>query len=194
VSHAHELHRLTAGLFRVLRQLLLEAYRVAVGRGAKAVTMDDVRQAYRSGAFSSHRKDVEDLASLAVSGLIAQQRADLVCPFAPVKGLQRPIPYGQAPGNAEAGTSPPVAMLESTLSADAQKTLRVLRQAADHPLSPNDAAKVTPLPRRSTVSAQSLREGAELLRGTLAKPKQSSTKRSPPSCEQATGQDRVEPD
>ena len=191
-AHAHELHRLTAGLFRVLRQLLLEAYRVAVGRSAKAVTMDDVRQAYRSGAFSSHRKDVEDLASLAVSGLIAQQRADLVCPFAPARRLQRPIPSGRATGNVEAGTVPPVAMLESTLSADAQKTLRVLRQAADNPLRPNDAAKVTPLSRRSAVSAQTLREGAELLRGTLAKPKSSSNKRSPPSSEHATGKDRAD--
>lgn len=191
-AHAHELHRLTAGLFRILRQLLLEAYRVAVGRSARAVTMDDVRQAYRSAAFSSHRKDVEDLASLAVSGLIAQQRADLVCPFAPVRGLQRPMLHGRVAGNVETGTIPPVAMLESTLSIDAQKTLRVLRQAADHPLRPNDAAKVTPLPRRSSISAQTLREGAELLRGTLAKPKPSSAKRSSPSSEPPTGRDRVE--
>ena len=156
------------------------------------MTVDDVRQAYRSAAFSSHRKDVEDLASLAVSGLIAQQRADLVCPFTPAKGLQRPISHGRAIGNVETDTIPPAAMLESTLSIDAKKTLRVLRQSADQPLPPNDAAKVTPLPRRSTISAQTLREGAELLRSTLAKPKLSSTKRSPPSSEHATGQDRVE--
>lgn len=191
-AHAQELHRLTAGLFRILRQLLLEAYRVAVARGAQAVTMDDVRRAYRSGAFSSHRKDVEDLASLAVSGLLAHQRADLVCPFAPVQALQRTSHDGRATANAEAGTVPPVAMLESTLSVDAQKTLRVLRQAADNPLQPTDAAKVTPLPRRSSVSAQSLRDGAQLLRGTLVKPKPPSATRSSPSSEQATGQDCAE--
>lgn len=167
--HAHELHRLTGGLFRALRQLLLQAYRVAVELGHPFVTMEEVRLAYRSGQFSSHRRDVEDLASLAVSSLIAERRPDLVCPLAPVRGATLKVTSSDRATSPVARIDPPMAMLESTVSLGAQQTLKTLRQAANRPPEQRIDATVTRLPRRIPVSAQSLHDGAQLLKQALLK-------------------------
>lgn len=183
---AHELHRLTAGLFRALRQLLLQAYRLSVEAGRQFVTMDDVRQAYRSGQFSTHRRDVEDLASLPVSRLIQERRPDLVCPFPSIQGgLSR-----AASVNAVSSTAPsvdlPVALLESTISVGAQATLKEIRKVAGQPKNEGKAT-VVKLPRRTPVSAQSLLDGAQLLRGTLGKSTKATKEKISPSTEPVEG-------
>lgn len=167
--HAHELHRLTGGLFRVLRQLLLQAYRVTVEQGRTLVTMEEVRLAYRSGQFSSHRRDVEDLASLAVSSLISERRPDLVCPLGPVRGATLKAVSSDCATGPVARIDSPMAMLESTVSLSAQQTLKTLRQAANRPPEQRINATVTRLPRRIPVSAQSLHDGAQLLKQAMSK-------------------------
>lgn len=163
-SEAQELHRLSGGLFRALRQLLLFAYRISKDRERAAVTMDEVRLAYRSAQYSSHRHDVEDLTALSISSLTGERRPDLVCPFesvpgAPMKSVLRSPPRINAP----------MAMVESTLSVGAQAALKELRKAAATSQTDKAKATVTPIPRRAPLSAQTLLEGAKLLRDSSLK-------------------------
>jgi len=180
-ANAQELHRLTAGLFRKLRLLLLAAYRIAVDRETSFVTMEEVRLAYRSSHYSVHRKDVEDLASLAVSDLLAERRQDLVCPFKSVGNARSRTSSTSSSVSPIVRIDSPTAMLESTISKDAQATLKALRREANQPPEQRKQASVTRLPRRTPVSAESLHDGAQLLRGVLAKSPSSSSKSLPPS-------------
>lgn len=169
-TNALELHRYTAGLFRALRQLLLQAYREARALDRHEVTMEDVRRAYRSRTYSSHRKDVEDLASLAVSSLMEEKRPDLVCPFTELRTATRAAANSlpqQWPKPVLSAVDAPAAMIESTISAAAKAALRDLRRTANLPPDERITAKVTRLPKRTPVSAQSLLHGAQVLRDTL---------------------------
>jgi len=173
VTHALELHRYTAGLFRALRQLLLQAYREARVLGRHDVTMEDIRRAYRSRTYSSHRRDVEDLASLAVSSLMEGKRPDLVCPFAELRTAMRAAANSspqQLPKPVLSVLDAPAAMIESTISAGAKTTLRDLRRVANLPPDERITAKVTRLPKRPPVTAQSLLQGAQVLRDVLKSP------------------------
>lgn len=166
--HARDLHRYTAGLFRALRELLKQAYREAREQGRDIVGLDDVRSAYRSRSYSSHRKDVEDLASLAVSNSIAEKRPDLVCPFAEVQLGGRTSATNLAFSQRTApAVLPSAALIESSISREAKVTLRDLRRAADLPPEERTTAKVTRLARRPQVSAQTLSQGAQALRDAL---------------------------
>lgn len=178
-SHAQELHRLTAGLFRALRNLLLQAYREALRLGKSFVTMDEVRLAYRSRTFSIHRKDIEDLTSLSISNLMEKTRPDLTCAFSELikSPTSRPVTKIVSDGSALhllPGFSASSALVESTMSVEAKATLHTLRQASQLPVERRVNAKVSRLPKRSPLSAQSLLEGAQLLRDTQSKPKSSS--------------------
>lgn len=190
-ANAQELHRLTAGLFRKLRLLLLAAYRLAVDRGISFVTMEEVRLAYRSSHYSVHRKDVEDLASLAVSDLLAERRQDLVCPFISLETPRSRTSSAPSVLSPIVRIDSPTAMLESTISKEAQATLKALRREANQPPEQRKQASVTRLPRRTPVSAESLHDGALLLRGVLAKSSSSSSKFQPPS-DGRPGQDDAE--
>lgn len=75
-----EIHRLTAGLKRLVIALIVTAYRAARALGQKQVYMADLRNAYKSLAYTVYREDVEALTRLAVQGR-APGRKDLVCPF-----------------------------------------------------------------------------------------------------------------
>lgn len=169
--HAQELHRYTAGLFRALRQLLLQAYREARAQGRHTVTLEDVKLAYRSRTYSSHRKDVEDLASLAISSLMAEKRPDLVCPFTEVQvaGRTRAVKPAllQQPPQLLPSLDAPAALIESTISANAKAQLRDLRRAANRPAEERTTATVTRLAKRPPVSAQTLLQGAQVLRDAL---------------------------
>ncbi|UNV90453.1 MULTISPECIES: AAA family ATPase [unclassified Comamonas] len=171
-ADALELHRYTAGLFRALRHLLLQSYKEARTEGKLHVTIDDVRRSYKSSAYSSHRKDVEDLNSLSVSDYLLEKRSDLVCPFMEL----RPHTISKTKATASHLSSArtpwpeldiPSAMVESTLSSGARKKLKALRSTTDQPSSEPSSATVIRLPRREPVSAQSLLQGAQTLREAL---------------------------
>lgn len=70
---------LTAGIMRLLSQLLVLAYRQARRRGQRSATMDDLSRAYHSAEFSSNREDVEYLFVYGQNG--SDRRKDLCCPF-----------------------------------------------------------------------------------------------------------------
>lgn len=173
------LHRYTAGLFRALRQLLLQAYREARGQNKHQVTLEEVKLAYRSRIYSSHRKDVEDLASLAVSGLMAEKRPDLVCPFTEIQVAARASTVKLTLAQQQRNVSswdPPSVLIESTISAHATAALRDLRRATDRPPEGPTSATVTRLPKRDPVSAQSLLQGAQVLRDVLTQPRAATKK------------------
>ncbi len=180
LSHAQELHRLTAGLFRALRNLLVQAYREASLLGKSYVTIDEVRLAYRSTAYSIQRKDIEDLVSLSISNLMEKTRPDLTCPFSELIKLPaskvgtKIVSNGIQPQSYPSSFSPACALVESTLSKGAKATLQTLREASQLPKEERINAKVSRLPKRSPPSAQSLLEGAQLLRKVESKPKSSS--------------------
>ncbi|NTV94162.1 MAG: hypothetical protein HGA75_01950 [Thiobacillus sp.] len=180
--HALELHRYTGGLFRALRKLLLQAYREARAHDRHEVSQEDIKLAYRSREYSSHRKDVEDLASLAVSPQMAEKRPDLVCPFTEVhvggtRGAVKPVLSRQQqpvpPLDAAA------LLIESTISTAAKARLRELRRAANAPPDERMTATVTRLPKRVQVSAQSLLQGAQVLRDVIKKPRSAAGQPSP---------------
>ncbi|WP_047238330.1 ATP-binding protein [Chromobacterium subtsugae] len=166
-SYAPLLHRYTAGLYRALRRLLLQAYREARGQGSHVVTPANIKRAYGSRAYSSHRKDVEDLASLAVSSLMAAKRPDSVCPFIEVpiaSKVVKPAFSKQQPPLSPSGVE---ALIESTISVGAKATLRDLREVANLPPDDRVTAAITRLPKRPPISAESLHQGAQVLRDVL---------------------------
>ena len=177
--HAQELHRLTAGLFRALRNLLVQAYREAIQLGKSFVTIDEVRLAYRSTTYSTQRKDIEDLISLSISNLMEKKRPDLTCPFGdvikpPASAVGRIVISKDFEPQSPSSFNPASALVESTLSKGAKATLQSLREASQLPKEKRINAKVSHLPKRSPPSAQSLLEGAQLLRNVESKPKSSS--------------------
>lgn len=175
--HAEVLHQYSAGLFRALRQLLLQVYREARERGKHIVTLEDIKFAYCSRAYSSHRRDVEDLKSLAFSSPMSEKRPDLVCPFGEIKRTEpRKLVQPRSPLQAQRIPSDaPTTMLESTLSVEARVTLRDLRRAATRPPEERTTATVTRLVKATPVSAHTLRQGTQILRDVLKRPA-SSTK------------------
>ncbi|NMM14162.1 MAG: AAA family ATPase [Rhodoferax sp.] len=169
-----ELGRLTGGISRLLRLLVVEAFRVACRGGVKRlVRLEEIVIAYKSVAFSVQRADVEAMASLAVSSLLRRQRRDLVCPFgssdtrlalssvtdAPVLGTREP-------------TAAVRAMVESTLTPGARATLKDLRQAThDAHVAQRPKATVTKLPMKKKITTDALYAGAKVLRDMTSKVK-----------------------
>lgn len=187
-SHAAVMHRYTAGLFRALRQLLLQAYREARAQGKHVVTLEEINLAYGSRAYNSHRQDVEDLASLAISGRMAEKRPDLVCPFSEVR-IAGKVVKPTAPQQSQPLLFPrdiPAALIESSMSARAKATLHDLREAVNRPPEEWTTAVVTRLPKRTPVTAQTLHLGAQVLRDVL-KPSHSVAKQ--PRVPQDSGDD-----
>lgn len=169
-----ELHRYTGGLYRLLRVLLVAAYRDVRDQGRFDVTMQDVRRAYRSRSFSIYRRNVEALASLAVSRTMEESRPDLVCPFEDLDppAWRRPAP---PPRTAATQASPPAvsapeALIQSTLSVAARAALKQLRDSAvaaeDSVPAPTPKAKRA---RTVPVTAEALLRGDQLLRSTSPK-------------------------
>lgn len=187
-GHAQVLHWYTAGLYRALRRLLRQAYREARGQGKHVVTLEEVKLAYGSRAYSSQRKDVEDLASLAVSSRMAEKRPDLVCPFSEVRIAGKVVKptAPQQPQPLLPQRDVPDALIESSISAGAKATLRDLRDVANLPSEERTTAAVTRLPKRAPISAQTLHMGAQVLRDVL-KPSHSVTKQ--PQAPRESGDD-----
>lgn len=80
-NHAHEIHNFTYGINRKSAILLTHAWQISRERGSSIITMDDVRRAYQSDKFSSHRVEVEILKSQSIGRRMV--REDLWCDFAP---------------------------------------------------------------------------------------------------------------
>lgn len=164
--HAAELHRLTGGILRLLRLLLLSACRLVWSKVVdRAVTMADVRAAYHSGYFSSQREDVEALRSLPFNQRLRERRKDLVCPFPDMSDLKTPNTGSPKTSSHPPTPSPAVMhMMESAISATGRQVLKELRAAAERSgAGDNQPAKVARLRGRTKVTAEALLAGAKLL-------------------------------
>jgi hypothetical protein len=163
VEYADLLHQYTAGLFRALKRLLILAYGIARTNGIHVVTVDDVKAAYRSREYCSYRRDVEDVISLGISNFLEERRPDLLCPFSEIP-FETHFKSTNIPSIESALREMPAALLESALSPAARATVRELRKAANQTEDQRIEATITPLPKRQSVSAQTLHAGAQLLR------------------------------
>lgn len=171
---ADELHLYTRGIFRVLRDLLVQSYALAREDGANVVTMQTIRRAYKGQPFASHRRDVEDLASISASGWKSDTRLDLVCPL--VDDIAR-APARRITTSGQIA-SPPLgiaaSMLESTLSQESKKLLGDIRKQAstlaqdEKPIEPV-ASKVTKLPRPKISTEEALMAGAKRFQEEMKK-------------------------
>jgi hypothetical protein len=79
-KEAETIHRYTGGLMRMLRELLVIAYRVACQNGDKSVKPAHLKQAYCSLEYGINRQDVEVMTEQLISGRPGN-RLDLWCPF-----------------------------------------------------------------------------------------------------------------
>jgi energy-coupling factor transporter ATP-binding protein EcfA2 len=87
-----ELHAFTAGIKRSLIALFATAYRLARARSSDHFGMTEVRQAYASPEYSTHRTDAEQLIQLALGSLRGRRAGlDLVCPFPGQQPQQRVV-------------------------------------------------------------------------------------------------------
>lgn len=78
---AAELYRSTFGIKRLAVQLLKLAYIECRNGGREYVTLSDISRAYRSSAYSSNSRDVEELQLQALQGRSTSSHLDLRCPF-----------------------------------------------------------------------------------------------------------------
>lgn len=88
-NHAHDIHNYTYGINRKSAILLTHGWRISRERGSSILTMDDVRSAYKSDRFRSHRDEVEILKRQ--SNNRRMEREDLWCGFAPPPSLPPPL-------------------------------------------------------------------------------------------------------
>jgi hypothetical protein len=172
-----ELHRLTAGLPRLLKELLILVYRKGrTGSPAPTVTVKDVLRASASTEYAASLKDVEDIAAIelaAPSAAIRTARRDLVSPFEIQErasgrgsiGDKKPMSQPAAPA---------AALVLSTLTPGARATLGELRKAASESASlPTEAAQVLSMAgrfRANQPSAEELLAGADLVQARLRRP------------------------
>ena len=174
---AAELNRLTAGIPRLLRLLFVIAFRVACNLGStRVVSMTEINIAYKSTAFSIQRADVEALASLAISRLLAPKKTDLVCPF----DVPRPMRSARNQG-AKSDSTSTVAntkimqaahaspnyqavthLRESALNAGSRALLKDIR--GDGEAKKLAASSGKPKIKKVKVTAESLYAGAQALR------------------------------
>lgn len=77
---AVELYRSTFGIKRLVVQLLKLAYIECRAAGRHRIEVDDLHTAYRSSAYTSNARDVEDL-QLETISRGSSKRLDLRCPF-----------------------------------------------------------------------------------------------------------------
>ena len=150
-SWTGELHRLTGGVKRILRQLLvLSLKRVHSRTRDRVVTLEDLRDAYRSAEFTANRDDVEGSALLQTSASRSGRHLDLVCPFADVL----PVSTRLKPASVASDRSFRVAdaVLQGALTKPERLAAAALQRAADVRQSegdPKDSGTVTPLRKRS---------------------------------------------
>lgn len=69
----------TAGLKRLLVQLITTSYLTSRERGSTSVTWADIERTYRSASYQANREDVEALIANSIQGGLLRQ--DLKCPF-----------------------------------------------------------------------------------------------------------------
>lgn len=78
---ADDLYRWTAGLSRLLRQLMYSALQLVANEKKPRVTKAVLKQAFFSKNFTSNRNDVEDIIRIAVEPTYGKKHLDICSPF-----------------------------------------------------------------------------------------------------------------
>lgn len=81
IEFASELYRFTFGIKRLAVQLLKLAYLECRAVGRKQIELDDLLQAYRSSAYTSSAREVEELNLQVIKYGSSKAHKDLQCPF-----------------------------------------------------------------------------------------------------------------
>lgn len=173
-----ELHRLTAGLPRMLRQLLLCAYRYTAKAYEGSVNMSAIREAYRSQAFSTQRANVEALVSLSVSKSKHNNRSDLICPFDGNNFSERPgVAAAETQGDVSSTMDPyervvtPAVQyqLESTLPPEVRRTLKTIRNISKPaPADTKKSGSVHPIRKKKQTETDGLYQGLDAFREEIS--------------------------
>ncbi|HJV87903.1 MAG TPA: hypothetical protein VJ698_20705 [Noviherbaspirillum sp.] len=148
---AEPLHRYSAGLKRLVVDLLLFSYRMLRNENKKKVDIEDIRRAYLSSEFSSQRDDVEAMAAGAITGVYA--RSDLQCPFELPKAAQATF---AARMQKQRDTDIATASIEASLTPKERDGLRIARERAQIGGMQPKSAKVLKMPRRGKRTAEEL--------------------------------------
>ncbi len=167
VRDAATLHAYSGGLRRLLRQLFVKTLQYENPSCDGRITMARIGELYASHHYVNQRMDVEAMASLSMSPLLAASRRDLVCPF----GDQADKHTSKRQRTTQTVTTPTRAalhMLESTLSPTARDTLKDLRAGGQAVADKTRAkASVQPLRRKGAVTADDLLAGAKAVRAMI---------------------------
>ena len=163
--NGRDIHRYTAGIKRLVVELLALAYRHARAEGRPIASMSDVRKAYADARYAGNRDDVEELARIKLNPLNhGSKRGDLICPF-PEPALPSNVVVldpGVQARQREIGD----ALL---LAAATPKEVEAHQQVADHAdVVPLKKSAVRPMPRRAR-TVQDLMAGENAFKQGLEK-------------------------
>lgn len=78
---AEELHRMTAGLNRLLKQLLISALKLALRNKTPRITPKNLKEAYHSADYSQNKSDVEKIVRIAIEPSYGKTCKDMWSPF-----------------------------------------------------------------------------------------------------------------
>jgi hypothetical protein len=153
VRDAAELHRFTAGLKRLLRILIVTAYRRARAVGAD-VDLPQLRATFQSQQYATARQTVQELYRLTTTG--ASKRQDLKCP------IEQPLEQEAIDRRQRAdacGAAVQKAAVEASLTPGQRKTLEELRRAGTE-----TPARAKGKRNASVTSLEALRAGEDMLK------------------------------
>lgn len=162
VVHAERIHRMTAGLPRLIILLFKCAYGIARKAKDTGISITHLEQAYRSIQFSQNREEVEAIERLkanprAMVKIGGKVRTDLICPFHELAADTPEITAAKERAQQETAEK----VLASTLSIGERKALQAFERREGVVILP-PAQKV----RRPSVRRPS--SGAELISNLMA--------------------------
>lgn len=151
---AGDIHAYTAGIKRSVIALFSTAYRLARSNGRDHFAMTEIRSAYESAEYWTHRNDVEELTRQAIGVRAVGRRPalDLVCPFPGARIPQKVVVANKMIEDYEDRLNEQ--HLRSSLTREERAGLKT-RMAAE-PVVKKRSASVTRLPKRGSRSEELL--------------------------------------
>ncbi|KAF0253648.1 transposase [Pseudomonas alloputida] len=139
---AAELYRSTFGIKRLVVQLLKLAYIECRVAGRNRIEVDDLHKAYRSSAYTTSSKEVEELQLLAISKGNQGGHLDLRCPFdLPVEYKSNVVSFNRTDRDQRVQTK----VFDSSATETERSLLRQITQPDEK--APAKAPRRKPLPK-----------------------------------------------
>lgn len=159
VNDSHAIYLYSAGIKRLEKILIVEGYRIArlrSGRNAK-VGVREIEEAYHSAAFTSNRRDVEDIASQTIQNKKVPGRDDLWCP------LDLPMP-AQSPRSNPFSEKREERVAEAAIDDSLTKSEREAYETLSKPKKKKEEGTVVKLrKRKAPATAEELKANAQSL-------------------------------